>query len=197
MATSRSDVRSLVDRFDTQLFRNAIAGGGNDATSLSRHGAAEPVRTRVRSRDRRSLNRSTGPNIGRAQPSGHMESTEWLDALSSVSECVATLERLQRDNAQALGAHHEAAIRSRASNTDIQEDLVKYKEYVEATFRQIESHVTKKFQIVEQTIHGTVNDNFNVLNEKVTLLQASFESLMVPWRTCSTMLNFLVTWPSI
>ena len=39
MATSRSDVRSLVDRFDTQLFRNAIAGGGNDATSLSRHGS--------------------------------------------------------------------------------------------------------------------------------------------------------------
>ena len=92
MATSRSDVRSLVDRFDTQLFRNAIAGGGNDATSLSRHGAAEPVRTRVRSRDRRS--RTAGPNIGRAQPSGHMESTEWLDALSSVSERVATLERL-------------------------------------------------------------------------------------------------------
>ena len=180
MATSHSDVRSLVDRFDTQMFRAAVAGGGNGTSSFPRHGAAEPVRTRVRSRDRFGDRRSrtAGPIIDRAQPSGHMESAEWLDALTAVSERVATLERLQRDNAQALGAHHEAAIRSRASITDIQEDIVKYKEYVETTFRQIDGHVNKKFQIVEQVLSGTINDQFNEHEQKVTLLQVSFDSLM-------------------
>ena len=67
MATSRSDVRSLVDRFDTQLFRNAIAGGGNDPSSFPRHGAAEPVRTRVRSRDRDRRAQTARPTDVRAR----------------------------------------------------------------------------------------------------------------------------------
>ena len=176
MATSHTDVRSLVDRFDTHLFRSAVAGGASGLTSLSRHGSAEPVRARVRSRDRRA--RTSGPNVDRAHPSGPMEATEWMDALTTVAERVSTLERLQRDNAQASGALHAESIRAHTSTTAIQEDLVKYKVYVDATFKQIDGFITPKFQTIEKVISGTVNDQFNEYDQKVVLLQVSFDSLM-------------------
>ena len=176
MSQSRSDVPALVDRFNMGLFRDA--NGSSTFSRGARHGAAEQGRTRARSRDRRIEANSMGPNIGRTRPAGPMENQEWLDALSSVSDRVATLERIQRSNAQTSGALQEESIRSRASITAIQDDLVEYKKYVETTFHNIDGYVNQQLQSIRNVINGTVNDQFNAHEQKLSALQASYESLM-------------------
>ena len=176
MSQSRSDVPALVDRFNMGLFRDA--NGSSTFSRGARHGAAEQGRTRARSRDRRIEANSMGPNIGRTRPAGPMENQEWLDALSSVSDRVATLERIQRSNAQTSGALQEESIRSRASITAIQDDLVEYKKYVETTFHKIDGYVNQQLQSIHNVINGTVNDQFNAHEQKLSALQASYESLM-------------------
>ena len=114
----------------------------------SRHGAAERGRFRQRSRDRGNSAPPRGlqfhPGEIRAIPAGVQETIDWMTALESFENRMATVERQLRLQAQSLATMGEQAGRHRDVTKTCNQDISNYKEYVQSIFQHIDSHFTLK-----------------------------------------------------
>ena len=174
MQSSVASVRNLAS-----LYGQSTVGGRVDfrGDPSSLHGAAERNRFRNRSRDRAERASST-PQVTRSVPAGRMEGVEWMDALTSLTERVSTIERAQRAAAQQSATTTEQLNYLNSSLVKATDDIVEYKAYVEKVFSHIKPYVSSSVEEVNKIIQGPINDQFNIYSEKLALLQGSFDSLM-------------------
>ena len=89
-----------------------------------------------------------------------------------------TVERQLRMQAQSLATIEEQRSKMQQVITDQRNDIVMYKEYVQKMFSHIDNYVNTKVCALQTTLDTTVNDNFNLLAEKLQILQASYNSLL-------------------
>ena len=145
----------------------------------ARHGTAERGRFRQRSRDRgssappRPFDEST-----RFQPAGSQETIDWLSALESYDNRMNTVKRQLRMQAQSLATLEEQRGRMQEAMTQHHREFIQYKEFVQGTFTKIDAYVNKRADALQTTLDTTVNDNFNLLAEKLQIIEASYNSLL-------------------
>ena len=83
-----------------------------------------------------------------------------------------------------MTAEEEIKKRHRQYSVDLSNDVSAYKLYIEGMFKIISEHIDNKVGAVEQIIHGTVNENLNLLSQKSEVVEAGFASLMAFVNSC-------------
>ena len=171
------DVGSLIRNFDRAGRRTSTTGVSRGASPAPHHGIAERGRSyRHRSRDRdRGISE---PIITRIHPSGPQEQMDWLDALEALSDRFEAVERTQRMHAHTIAQMHEASIGHRKLTTETTGDIAAYKAYVGKTFETIDSYVKNRHNEVCRVINTTINDNLNMLNDRLCALDGNFQTLL-------------------
>ena len=178
MASTGLNVRSLASMYGQQSVGGRVDFRG-DPSSL--HGAAERNRFRNRSRDRAERASST-PQVIRSAPAGRMEGVEWMDALTSLTERVSTIERAQRAAAQKSVTTTEQLNYLNTSLVKATDDIVEYKAYVEKVFSHIKPYVSSSVEEVKIfRVLSTASLRFTPRNSHCSKGHSTLS-----WRTCQT-----------
>ena len=174
---------SNVHAASLNLKRNASVGGvpGRRYGSNEQGKSGPRGRSRVRSRERadHTMNRT----ISSLRQMGPQETMDWDQMMDDVLSRVETMENNNRRQAQHL-ADQTGRIDSILDHLrDYSTDIVKYKEYVETSFKNCDSTVTTNFTNIgsqlqsHDTSIATTDNNFTIAEARLQSLADSIEEL--------------------
>ena len=138
------------------------------------HGSTENKSSsrRPRSRDRRDHDdvmrgSNGGPTNIRSGPAGVQERMEWLDALADVKQRITSIETTNRSLAQSC-AHSEEVTRNHTHRLQIiEDDIPKYKEYIQAVIFNHPSSIDKKLTSLDGRFEDMANTNAQIIGFKM------------------------------
>ena len=109
---------------------------------------------------------------------GPQETVDWLEALDNVTNRIETIETALRLRARPMSAKEEIKKQHRQYAVDLNNDVSAYTLYIKGVSKILSEHIDNKAGAIEQIVHGTVNDNLNMLSQKSDVVEAGFASLM-------------------
>ena len=114
-----------------------------------------------------------------------MERTEWMDALQGVADRVKTLERIQREQGQAISSSNTRSDQHQHEITAMTEVInssdAKMRKFLDDVLYQADNSVDKKLRSIEATLEKTVlisATNLDRMDEKLKAIEATLGSIM-------------------
>ena len=153
----------------------------------SRHGTAERGRTRARSREGRreaqSLPVWRTDLLDAHRPSGPQEQMDWLGALDTFEDRMATVERTLRLHGQTIAVMEEQAVAHRRGSQTVSNDIEAYKKYVESRLQFIQTTTAKECERINNSINIGIDQALKALFQKVGRFEESFQTLEAQYKS--------------